>query len=427
MVDALGRLIDRSLVAIGPESDARDRPRYRMLESPRAYAEERLRDAGESERMAQRHARAVGGLLAAAWEERFSGRIGIDAWRRSIQPDRDNARTALAWAMARQDLPLLFQMGPVLLLRGTLGGSSHAERVALADALDALLASAPPALAQLRIRLSLVIFWHDANPERGLAGARCAMELARQADDRFAMYVLLSLTARVAMRVGEPALAAASLAEMHAIEDPSWPPHRRYWGPEAEGFCAVIGGDDSSGRSLPFFHKTLELAHAAGDSAFAGRANLVAAELAAGNAAAAAEAGRELVELLQQTRDEFTLAVARANLLAALLAQDDLVAARPVAEAGWAKAATFGLQPYYGDDLALMAALQGRSAVAAQLAGYATAAYATQKSPRWQIEARAFERATAISRSALGSAEFERLMESGASLADAQIADIMFE
>ena len=64
--------------------------------------------------------------------------------------------------------------------------------------------------------------------------------------------------------------------------------------------------------------------------------------------------------------------------------------------------------------------------MAARVAGYATAAYARQKMPRWPNEARAVERASALTRAALGPAEYERLVHDGAALRDAEIADIAF-
>ena len=133
-----------------------------------------------------------------------------------------------------------------------------------------------------------------------------------------------------------------------------------------------------------------------------------------------------MIELLQRARDEYALLLARANLVAALLAQGDVAAARPVAEAGWAQASGFDSQAFYGDYLALMAALECRWTAAARLAGYATAAYARQDAPRWPNEARAFERTAGLTRAALGGATFESLVAEGAQLADCQIAGLAF-
>ena len=427
VVDALSGLIDRSLVAIGNDGVDRERPRYRLLDSPRAYAEERLREAGESERMAERHARALGHLLEAAWEERWSGRILGDAWRRGIEPDRDNARTALAWAMAKDDLPLVWMMAPVMLLRGV-AESSHSERSALAEALEGLLAAVPPAPSQLRTRTALAMFWGPRQSQRALAEAQRAMALARETRDGFILYLLLSKVSLHASRTGDRELAATSLAEMHAVEDPSWPPHRLFCSAETDALCANVGGaDGGAATSLILWRKAMELARAAGDDSLHFiRGNMADAELEAGEVQAAVASGHALVELLRPARDEYALVIARVNLTAALLAQGDAIAARPVAEAGWAQAVGFGLQAVYADYLGLLAALEQRWTAAARLAGYAAASYALQSSVRWPNEARAFERATELTRSAIAPAEFERLLADGALLRHAQIADIAF-
>ena len=60
-LDHLGALVDKSLVL----AEGDPVPRYRLLETTRAYALERLAEAGETERMLRRHAEAVLALLAA--------------------------------------------------------------------------------------------------------------------------------------------------------------------------------------------------------------------------------------------------------------------------------------------------------------------------------------------------------------------------
>ena len=56
VLDALAGLVDRSLVAL---VDTGGEPRYRLLESPRAYAVQRLQAAGEADRLRARHLQAT--------------------------------------------------------------------------------------------------------------------------------------------------------------------------------------------------------------------------------------------------------------------------------------------------------------------------------------------------------------------------------
>ena len=60
MLDLLGHLIDKSLVIADGEAE----PRYRLLETTRAFALEQLGAAGESEAMLRRHAQVMCELMA---------------------------------------------------------------------------------------------------------------------------------------------------------------------------------------------------------------------------------------------------------------------------------------------------------------------------------------------------------------------------
>jgi len=74
IADVLARLVDKSLVAA--EEGFSGERRYRLLETVRLYARERLEDAGETSALADRHARWA---LALAEEERGSQRLDRDA------------------------------------------------------------------------------------------------------------------------------------------------------------------------------------------------------------------------------------------------------------------------------------------------------------------------------------------------------------
>ena len=167
------------------------------------------------------------------------------------------------------------------------------------------------------------------------------------------------------------------------------------------------------------------MAEAGGRSDVDNRANLVDAELAAGQAAQAAATGVALVASLAGGRDEKSLVYARVNLSAALLALGEHEPARPHLRAGWAQAPLFDMQPFYADYLALLAALDGRFDAAARLAGYADTANA-RVGPREPNEAAAIARAVQLARAALGDAAFDRLHAEGAALRDADIEALAF-
>jgi non-specific serine/threonine protein kinase len=92
--DLLTQLIDKSLVQV----DKREgEERYRLLETIRQYARDRLIDAGESESVRDRHFDWF--LELAEWVE--PELIGPEqvAWLDRLETDHDNFRAALAWGL----------------------------------------------------------------------------------------------------------------------------------------------------------------------------------------------------------------------------------------------------------------------------------------------------------------------------------------
>ncbi|MGH7338636.1 MAG: ATP-binding protein, partial [Myxococcota bacterium] len=93
VVDGMASLVDKSLLR---HDEGTGEPRFRMLETIREYALERLAAVGEADRFQQAHAdhylafaeRAESGLLGGGHQA---------AWLDRVAEDRDNLRAALAW------------------------------------------------------------------------------------------------------------------------------------------------------------------------------------------------------------------------------------------------------------------------------------------------------------------------------------------
>ena len=97
MADAVERLASRSLVAVDHD---RAEPRLHMLEPVRQYAAERLREAGERDRVVRRHLEWVVSLAAKAGlgfmrEQR--------RWSARLRDEQDNVRQAMESALAGVD------------------------------------------------------------------------------------------------------------------------------------------------------------------------------------------------------------------------------------------------------------------------------------------------------------------------------------
>jgi hypothetical protein len=263
----------------------------------------------------------------------------------------------------------------------------------------------------------------DPQKARARAAAERALVLARglTPPDRFRLYHALARAASAAAQADDLPAARRLLDELQPLEDPAWPAQRRLWGTEAAQWVARMGGDTEA--ALRLGHRLLALDRERGSYAAIATGNLIDAELAAGHTATAARLGAELVASLLGTRHEYSLDFARVNLLAALLALDDVAAARPVAQAAWTKAAAFELMHADAAYLALLAALEGRPRAAVRLAAYSEALYAARGEARERNETAATERALQIARRAIGDdAVFERLREEGARLRDDEVA-----
>jgi predicted ATPase/class 3 adenylate cyclase/DNA-binding CsgD family transcriptional regulator len=160
---ALGRLVDKSLIVM---QEADGETRYRLLDSIRQYAQDRLRDAGETAATRDRH---LGYFLAFAEAAEPELERDQDRWRAVLETEHDNLRAALRWGL----------------------GADEPER-------------------GRRLAAALARFWSlHGHIQEGLGFLNRAVEVAP--DDRSSLQAsLLSGTALVAGSGGRPALAAAA-------------------------------------------------------------------------------------------------------------------------------------------------------------------------------------------------------------------------
>lgn len=99
MADILASLVMKSLVTADVSGEE---VRFRLLETMRAYALTKLKESGEAEAVARRHAAYYRDTLEAAWNN-TSGEDAAAAYAAEI----DNIRAALTWAFApRGDAPI---------------------------------------------------------------------------------------------------------------------------------------------------------------------------------------------------------------------------------------------------------------------------------------------------------------------------------
>ena len=129
----LSSLVDKSLLRREEPTDGE--PRYRMLETIREYALERLRERGDAERLSRRHAEHFQDVAERALAQLRAGQPSAEVYAR-LESDLDNYRAALRWAHSAAP-ELMLQIAGLLKLfwrvRGHLDEGRRWLETALAD------------------------------------------------------------------------------------------------------------------------------------------------------------------------------------------------------------------------------------------------------------------------------------------------------
>jgi non-specific serine/threonine protein kinase len=157
ILDALTRLVDRSLVVVAPGAGGASR--YRFLESVRQFALERLREAGDENDARERHARFFATLAESA-ESKLTG-PEQGAWFERLTDDHENLLAALSWPGAHGEGAVRgVRMAAALARFWTVRGHYELGRRALEEALDRNGAATPnEARATALVRLSAVALY----------------------------------------------------------------------------------------------------------------------------------------------------------------------------------------------------------------------------------------------------------------------------
>jgi predicted ATPase/class 3 adenylate cyclase/DNA-binding NarL/FixJ family response regulator len=253
VLDQLTLLVDKSLVVA---DDSRGRTRYRLLETVRQYALEKLGESGEAGAVRTRH-RDYYTSMAAAIDAPASS--NYEQLLDQAELEFDNLRAAFAWSRENSDtalaLTLASSLQPLWLARGRIreglawfdtvlsqevahdaGVAAGVRARALADkaVLDMMFAAADSldraqqaaALARdiddpavLTRALTACGFTAAYNAE--LAGAYFAeaIELARELDDSWRLSQILTCQASAAIAAGDPIAARAAAEEGRDLND----------------------------------------------------------------------------------------------------------------------------------------------------------------------------------------------------------------
>jgi predicted ATPase len=417
MLDRLGALVEKSLVVA--EGDGR--PRYRLLESARAFALEQLAAAGESEQMQRRRAEAMREIVeefdaAIAYAPRF------DVLTEAIEPELDNLRAALQWAMATAGeqltaLALLAASNAVWIELDPFGDAiAHYEMArgwlddSVPVALQARFLLAYQAMA--RIRLFHPSKWREA--------AWRALDLYRALGDRVGLYKTLCGLGGAPRDVIDEAQAGELLAEAERIEDPAWSPRQLSRRQLALEWFHDLGGRFDACREAGRRH--VALARQAGAlGTIPALSNLADTEFVLGHHDQAIALCREAIALAAAIGRPATAVHAYGNIVPALLDRGELHEAESAIRDGRALLMRgLGTAFVLLLSAALLAQRRGQPELAARLLGCADSAYTRGRHhlhpPEQRIRAALLPDLT----SQLGAARLNALLQEGAQWSESE-------
>jgi len=408
----LAELVEWSLVGRGPSSRSQ---RFRMLETQRAYAVERLRACGEEAALLEAHARHVCALFEASyakWDETPDAE-----WIDRYGPERDNLRAALRTALDRPDPALALRLaGATMWLWRATGAVGEFQKVLDDPGLPASDAVTGPFAARLLLARAYALHAMSSDSERiRKAAALAVTAFERTGDDPLGLANALLCLASAYAQLGDTGAHRSCLAQVESTLGGSAHGKTFAWFCGSHAWAAQLAGEPD--EALDWAIRSRAAYRDSGGWYGETRALLHIADLrlAVGDIDGAIAIGIESVERLQGGAHRGDLGRALANLGTAWFARSELEAARDC----WARALheLRGLDFSYWvfDHLALQAIADGRDACAARLLGYADAGYARfGKGKRVQNEQRARTRAMAHLETRFGGDELAILMLEGA-------------
>ena len=416
VTEALAVLVDRSLVA----ADTAAEPRYRLLESPRAYAAELLTQAGELDSVRQRHARHLSERYARASDDWF--RISDTAWLHAYPVEADNIRVAIAWALGpggdmRTGMALIAASSRMWTNIGL-----YAEALARQQQVLASVDASTPAALRADLWLGLGHLTVNGTPADAIHAFEAAAAGYRECAHALGLAHALISLARALASTGRLEAAVRQLDEAQAQLERESSDKLRGRHADVLGFVLSLRGDHEG--AIAAYRRALGLYRAAGSATnelnmllkFAGESWSV------GDLETAAQGFQRAAETLRQSAwaTKGMLGVCLTNLAGVLTERLQLDEALVAARAGLPLRQEAGYAWGALDHLALRAALGGRADDAARLAGCADATYAAKAAARQPNEARARARLQALLLESQHADQLLALLEEGSGMSIAQ-------
>ncbi len=259
VVDLLTRLVDKSLVTVDPQGvDVR----YRLLETVRQYAREKLVDAGDADAVQRRHRDFFLTLAEQAEPELHTATQTI--WLDRLEAEHDNLRVALEWSLGQagddSGLLLATALAPFWHARGYLTeGREWLERARVQEG------TVIPALRLRWLMAAVLLAFAQDDFARTKALLEDAVPLARASDDRQALALTLAWLGHATWHVGDRprglALCEESLILARTVGE-SWSTAVVF-----VEVATVAAHEGDHQKAAPLLEDSLRLFRTAGDTA----------------------------------------------------------------------------------------------------------------------------------------------------------------
>ena len=374
LFDVLASLVDKSLVLAEPAGDAL---RYRMLESTRAYAREKLDAAGESHDGALRHLRHLHDRFVDE-RERFMRTCRAEPMDQLIAIELEDLRAALDWGMANGEAILASELLAAVRRDWrtvALAGEGY-ERIG--HAIDLLGDGGAASLRSALFTLKGVFASDFGRITEACDFTSEGVRLGRASGDRTTLAFALLFQSNAFSRAGRIDDTADAFAEVEALisSEDRWLSLSAL---ENKATLVAMRGDHESSARLTQELRDKHRALGNRSAAVVSGLNLAESEHALGKTERAVVIAQETLADIKSapTRFEHVYVTGACNLIGYLVALDRLAEARVTArelllrhgsDAIHIGPISFGLE-----HLALVLALEGDHARAAQLAAHADA------------------------------------------------------
>jgi predicted ATPase/DNA-binding winged helix-turn-helix (wHTH) protein len=424
-IDVLSQLVARSLV-VADMGNAETR--YRLLETTRTYALEKLAEAAETDAIQRRHAQHFRVRFDRAPDGWW--RLSDENWSATYLPELDNVRTALEWGLGARGEPAIGI---------ALAGASHpmwielslyAEGVKRLEAALARVGPETPAMDRARLWKGLGTLWGDSKAaEKAVAAHERAADLFAKLDDPLDLGHAL-------VQMGQMLAHLGRLEEARRIYEQAFPILERAAVPRAWGhYYRALGtlekrmGEPAAARAhnqraLQFYESAGAERHVL--SILTNQADLT---WAYGNLDEALQATLEAVAHLRKSprARKNSVGTGLVNLAGIHVERGELREALAAGRDGLPLLREVGMAWSMIDHLALRAALAGHLAIAALLSGYSDAAHAANKWSREPNEARAHKRLQELLREKLAAEELEQHLSQGRTMSDDEACRLALE